>query len=505
MLKLKIKFQDILALCAGIYLIFAFAPFGIYPVAVICPALLLCSWLNSTPTQAFWRGFLFGLGIFGIGASWVYISIHNFGNANMLLAGSFTAVFIIALALFIAIQGYLFTKIFPITTPIKLLLGFPCTWVLFEWLRSWVFTGFPWLFLGASQANSPLHGFAPIVGEYGISFAVTLCSSLLVLAIIAWRAKKHLLFIANILAVAIIWIGAAALAPIQWTTPINAPIRVALIQGNTPQQLKWSRDYLETILQHYSKITALNWNNQLIVWPEAAIPMLAQDAQGFLAAMDRAAKQHQTTLVTGIPIQIGFTYYNAAMALGTGHGIYYKRHLVPFGEYIPLQSWLGKLLGFLNIPMSDFKPGELDQPLLQMPKVNLAIYVCYEIAYADLVLHDLPRANMLITISDDAWFGESFAAAQHLQIGQIRAQETGRYNLFSSNTGVTAIIDPHGKIIASGPQFVSIVVNGTVRAMAGATPFVLLGVNLIIGSILGLFILAIVFEVVRRRSTTPTN
>lgn len=286
----------------------------------------------------------------------------------------------------------------------------------------------------------------------------------------------------------------AAFSFIQWTKPLGKPLNVALIQGNIPQQLKWTPEFLTATLHTYEELTQQNWNNPLIIWPETAIPLLKQDAMPFLLTIDQKAKQHQVALITGIPIQEGFTYYNAAIALGTGGGTYYKRHLVPFGEYTPLVDWFGKLLDVLNIPMSDFREGPYQQPQMHIPEGNVAVFICYEIAYPALALSELPKANILITISNDAWFGHSFASAQHLQIGQIRAEETGRYHLFSSNSGLTAIINPQGKILAIAPPFQTAVLTGSINAMSGATPLVHIGLNTIIGMIALLLIIAWLWE-----------
>jgi apolipoprotein N-acyltransferase len=475
--------QLFLSLIAGSLLPLAFAPFEFYPLAIICPAVLLWLWLHGTTKQAFWRGYLFGLGFFGVGVSWVYISIHQFGGANIALAFFITALMIGFLALFPATQGYLLTRFFSRN---NIFLAFPALWVLLEWLRSWIFTGFPWLLLGASQTPSPLRGFAPLIGEYGLAFLVTLSSALLVLIIIN---KKFLYRLFIIFLLLLIWLSGFFLTKIHWTQPQGKPIKVALVQGDIPQQLKWTPEYVQLTLQRYYQFTQQHWDSDLIIWPETAVPLLQTQAQDFLSRIDREAKQHHATLITGIPIQQNFNYYNAMMVLGKGQGVYLKRHLVPFGEYVPLLDWLGGVLGFLNIPMSDLSAGPLQQPLLQADSFTIAPFVCYEIVYEQLALQDLPKANLLITVSNDAWFGHSFAAAQHLQIGQLRALETGRYHLFVTNSGITAIIDPQGKIQAALPSFQSAVLTGVIQPMIGVTPIAEMG---IIPVIVLMFVLLIV-------------
>jgi len=464
--------QYLLALIAGLLLPFAFAPAAFYPLAIVAPALLLWLWLKASPKQAFWLGFTFGIGFFGLGVSWVYISIHVFGNTAPLLAAFITALFIIILALYPAMQGYLLTRFFPENSFSKFYLVFPGGWVLLEWLRSWIASGFPWLLLGASQTNSFLKGYAPVIGEFGISFLVVLCSALLVsIFIYGWRVSHRIL-----LAFAAIWIIGGVLTQIHWTKAKGLPLTVTLVQGDVPQQLKWTPDFLKPTLERYTKLSTPYWNTDLIVWPEAAIPDLLNNVQDFITDLRTQAAEHYTTFIIGVPVAEGFNYYNAMLLLHENkQQLYYKRHLVPFGEYLPFERWLRGLIGFFNIPMSNFSAGSMQQPLLQFNNIFIAPFICYEIAYQQEVLPELPQANILVTISNDAWFGHSFASAQHLQIGQLRALETGRYHLFTSNSGMTAIIDPQGNIQASLPPYQIAVLTGKVKSMVGATPLVWMG------------------------------
>lgn len=475
--------KNLIACLVGAALPLAFAPFGGYPLAILCPALLLLLWLDCTGKQGFWRGLWFGIGFFGVGISWVYISIHEYGNTDVLLATFITALFVLILALFPAIEGYVLGRFFPRNNFSKLCLAFPSLWVLLEWVHSWLFTGFPWLLLGASQTNSPLHGFAPIVGEYGLSFLVTLLAGILVFVGAplvgalpragARPAPTKIIF--GFLTVLCTLLAGLALSKIEWTKPTGNPIQVSLIQGNIPQELKWDREYLETTLNRYYELTQQHWDSRIIIWPEAAIPLLQKDAQSFIDKLDEAAKQHNTTVVTGIPIQDGFRYYNGMIAVGVDHTTYYKRHLVPFGEYVPFENLLRGLIGFFAIPMSDFSAGPAQQPKFHVDGLNIAPFICYEVVYPAIVLSEMPQAQILVTLSNDAWFGRSFASAQHLQIGQLMAQATGRYLIFSTNDGITAIVTPQGKIAQQIPRFKVDVLTGNVTAMTGSTPWIVMG------------------------------
>jgi len=478
--------QYLLALLAGLLLPFAFAPYWFYLLALVAPALLLSIWLNKPPKEAFWLGFTFGIGFFGLGASWVFVSIHEFGNTNAVLAFIFTALFVLTLALFPALQGYLFARFFPHNSISKYYLAFPGCWVLIEWFRSWFASGFPWLLLGASQTSSFLKGYAPVIGEFGISFLVTLCSALIVTLFIYTARKQHYKIIAALI---MIWITGGILTQIHWTRAKGVPLTVALVQGNVPQQLKWTPDYLKPTLDRYVNLSTPYWNTSLIIWPEAAIPTLLENVRDFITDLRINAAEHYTTFIIGVPTSDGFKYYNSMLLLHDNkEQIYNKRHLVPFGEYVPFGRLLRGLIGFFDIPMSNFSAGAWQQPLLQINNLFVAPFICYEIAYQQEVLPEFPQANFLVTISNDAWFGHSFASAQHLQIGQMRALETGRYHLFASNSGMTAIIDPQGNIQASLPPFEMAVLTGKAQPMEGATPLVWMGGRTILFAI-GLLLL----------------
>jgi len=466
--------MSFLALLSGAVLPLAFAPFSYFFVAILAAMGLLIAWLKATPKQALWRGYLFGLGYFGFGVNWVYISIHQYGNATPAIAVIVTILLVMYLALFPALQGYFFTRIYPTNHCRKLLLAFPASWVIFEWIRSWVFTGFPWLILGYSQISSPLRGLAALIGVYGISFVVALSAG----AIVAlFYCKKNLSRILIILTVAIIWVGSFYLTKISWTKPEGEKFKVSLIQGNIAQEQKWNGARLDYILTTYAKLTSKNWDNKIIVWPEAAIPAFKEEVAKFVTLQTKAAKAHQTTIVSGIPIKNQNTQhiYNGIITFGANQGEYLKKHLVPFGEFLPFKEELNWLHKYFLIPMSDFSNGPRKQPALIVDGILVAPFICYEIAYPHLVLSYFPRAELIITLCDDSWFGKSPAAAQHLEIAQMRSLETGRYQLLATNTGLTAIINDKGEIIAQAPVFKQYVLTAKVQAMNGATPLVEFG------------------------------
>jgi apolipoprotein N-acyltransferase len=481
--------KNVLALASGALLVFAFAPFYQSYLAIMALALFLWTLIEASPKQAALRGLLFGLGLFGLGVSWVYISIHTYGDAPLPVAGFITGLLVIILALFISLQAYLWRRFFKYNDANTILLAFPVIWVLFEWCRSWMFTGFPWLFIGYSQMPSFLSAFAPLGGVYLISFVIALQASLLVFSCLHRRYAPYCL-----LGIFIIWGLAWSLETIHWTHPQSTPLKVALIQGNVPQSRKWDPAQTEKTLALYQNTTETLWNNNIIVWPEAAVPLLKHQAETYLEHLDIEAKKHNVALILGIPILDQNHYYNAIIGLGSAMGTYHKRHLVPFGEYLPFSSLFIGILNFFSLPMSDFSAGPDLQKKLNLLGFDVATYLCYEIAYPAEFLTQFPETKLIVTLSDDAWFGDSFAASQHLQIAQMRSLETGRYQLVATDNGITAIINAKGQITAQLPQFEMAVLKGKVFAMDGTTPLIHLGTGGILFILFVLFGLAIAFR-----------
>lgn len=458
------------ALLCGLILPFAFAPFHITLLAFLSLAILLYSWIGETPARAAFNGFLFGIGFFSVGVSWVYISIHFFGQAPIPLAIFITCIFILYLASFFAAQGYFLTLLFPKPNWITWLLAFPSSWVIFELLRGWLFTGFPWLALGYSQTETVLRGFAPLIGVYGISWLVAFTSGLFVVMLKTNKLSKRLFIIGMLL---VVFVTGTLLSTINWTIPLGEPLKTTLIQGNIQQEIKWQPEQVLRSLNLYTRYTSKSLDSDLIIWPEAAVSVPLDQAKDFLDELSNLALQHHAGIITGIPIVSSSHSYNSVIALGDAKGTYNKRHLVPFGEYTPLKFIFDSLLQSFKIPMSNFDRGVKIQAPLISHGVRIAPYVCYEIAFPLELLNFLPQTELLLTVTDDSWFGHSIAAAQHLQMGQMRSLETGRYLLFSSNTGITAIINAKGRIISSIPSNQELQLTDYVQPMTGTTPWMI--------------------------------
>lgn len=459
---------------AGLLLPLAFSPFDLFPLAVLSPALLFVLWHEASPGRAAFRGFLFGLGMFGVGVSWVYVSMHHYGNMPAPLAGLAVFLFVAGLSLYPALLGWLQARLFPkpgLWHPVFVL---PSLWVLFEWTRGWFLTGFPWLHLGYSQVATPLAGYAPWFGVYGVSFFCALSAGLLAAgARTPEKFLKHF-FPLLVLIWAVGWIAGKA----AWVQPANKPLQVTLIQGNVPLDSKWQSGSRRAIMDRYLALSMQAPRSDLIVWPESAIPaMLDEIDPAYLENLQRLGRAAKTDFVLGVVERDrnDRRYYNSVISIGPSPGIYRKQHLVPFGEYPPLDPLFRWLMRNLQIPMSDFSAGPPDQPLLVAAGQKIGVSVCYEDAFGEEVIRALPQASLLVNVSEDAWFGDSFAPHQRLQMARMRALETGRPMLRAANTGPSAVIDHRGEVLARSPQFQVHALTVTVQPMQGATPYVRFG------------------------------
>lgn len=460
----------LLAPLAGALVTLSLAPFDLWPAGIISCALYCYLLCTCDARQALWRGWLFGLGLFGSGASWVYVSIHVYGYASVPLAALLTVLFCAGLALLHALFGWCYVRLVR-PLPGGMLLGFAALWVLFEGLRSWLLTGFPWLYLGYAHIDTWLAGWAPVVGVYGLSFITALTGSC---AFLAWRRRRLLPLAVYASLVLALWVGGGALRQVEWVVPAaQQPLTVALYQPNIPQQLKWQRAYYPTILGQFDQALDEMYGHDIVLWPESALPRFYEQARDYLDPVAARMKRENSTLITGTPFREtgnGGDYFNSIIALGAGQGLYHKQHLVPFGEYVPLEQWLRGLITFFDLPMSGFTPGSPGQGVLRAGDFRVAPFICYEVVYPELVARAAQRADLLVTISNDSWFGASIGPLQHLQMAQMRALETGRYMLRGTNNGVSAIIDHRGRILVRSAQFEETVVSGEAQVMLGTTP-----------------------------------
>jgi apolipoprotein N-acyltransferase len=447
--------------------VLAFAPAGVFPVAIAALALLIHLWLQAAPRRAFWLGYAFGLGFFGAGVSWVYVSMHTFGAMPMPLAAAATALFCAFLALFPAAAGWLQARM-PAPPAVRAALAIPAAWTLAEWLRAWIFTGFPWLSLGYAAVGWPLQGYAPLFGVFGLSFLTVSLAGMAALAFRRIRLQAFAILFVALLA------GGEGLRHVRWSQPAGDPVATALLQGNIEQDLKFRPERYAPILETYARL-AQSSTAKLIVLPETAIPRFFDRIDPeYLAGLEAVAKRNGGDLLLGVPYRSAEgEYFNSVISLGTApRQAYHKSHLVPFGEFIPPGfDWV---LEVLQVPLSDFSRGGLEQLPIAAAGQRIAVNICYEDVFGDEIARRLPEATLLVNVSNVAWFGDSLAPAQHLQIARLRAIETGRMHLAATNTGITAAIDRDGRVLARLPQFAEGRLEVAAQGYTGATPYALL-------------------------------
>lgn len=465
---------NLLAAVAGALTTLALAPFNIWPLAVLSLALLYLGLRQLTPRQALLRGWCYGFGTFAAGTSWIYVSIHTYGGASALLAGLLMLGFIAGVALFFALPAWVWARwIRRSQAPLADALGFAALWVGQEAFRGWFLTGFPWLYMGYSQVDGPLAGLAPMGGLWLVSFCLALTAALLC-NLPRLRQPRGAL-IAGLLLLVAPWLVAQLVNGKAWTSPAGKPLSVAALQGNIAQSLKWDPAQIDAQLELYRDLTLGARRTDLIIWPETAVPVLLDSARGYLDRIGDFASNRQSALITGVPIRQEVhhqrRYYNGITVVGAGDGTYLKQKLVPFGEYVPLQDVLRGLIAFFDLPMSDFARGPADQPLLQAKGYQIAPFICYEVVYPEFAAGMAARSDLLLTISNDTWFGTSIGPLQHLQMARMRALEAGRWMIRATNSGVTALIDPQGRITEQLPSFEVGVMYGNVVPMAGLTPY----------------------------------
>jgi apolipoprotein N-acyltransferase len=457
------------ALLAGALQTLAFAPFGYWPLAILCPALLMWQWREAGPREAAALGFWFGAGLFGAGTWWLYISIHTIAAAPLWLTLLLILALVALMSAYYALLGACSAWLLPLAGAWRLLAGLPALWLLFEWWRGWFISGFPWLSLGYSLVDSPLAGYAPLLGVYGLSgLALWQAGALLA----AWRGSGRMRAIVLVLSVAL-WSGGQLLGKVAWTAVRGEPVPVAILQGAIPQDEKWQLDNLEPTKLRYRALNDQTGGARLVIWPESAIPELANEMARYLADIQASSRGRGADVVMGV-VRVadnGTDYYNSILALTGGVAFYDKRHLVPYSEYLPVPGFVRRWLRLMNLPYSDFTSGSELQPPMVAAGLRLAPSVCYEDGFGSAQLALVRRADALVNVTNDAWFGRSPARYQHLQIARMRALETGRYLLRAANDGISAIVGPHGEVLGTAPEFQPAVLRGTVVPMGGLSPY----------------------------------
>lgn len=458
---------QLVAFLAGAAAVVGFAPLDFPPATLAALAVLVHLWVRApAPRAALLAGWLFGLGFFLAGVSWVYVSLHRFGAMPAPLAAFATFGFCAFLALFPALAGWAQARL---ARPEWRPLAIAPLWTLAEWLRGTILTGFPWLSAGYAAIDSPLAGYAPLGGTHLLSLLTTGAATLL------WMVAAGRARIAAAAGFAAIGIAGAALQEIAWTRPAGNALSVSLVQGNVPQGLKFDPARYERTLETYARLAEAS-RARLIVLPETALPRFLDLVDpAYVERLKAVALRNGGDLLLGVPLRREpGRYLNSVVSLGTSAPVAYdKVHLVPFGEFVP--PGFGWILGVLRIPLSDFSRGDALQRPLAVAGERVAVSICYEDAYGSEVVQRLHDATLLANISNVAWFGESLAPGQHLQIARMRALETGRMMLTATNSGVTAVIASDGKVLAQLPPFTEGRLDSEAYGRSGATPYARVG------------------------------
>ena len=445
------------------------APFNIWPAVMVSMAILFQTLMHASVKQAFFNSLIYGFGLFIAGASWLYVSIHEYGFISAPLAILATALFCLFLASIFA-TPFVISALLP-QKPLCWMLGLPAIWVISEWVRTWMLTGFPWLYAGYSHTSTWLNGWAPIGGVLLLSFISALGAMLLV-SIVNGRIKSR--STQSLMAtIAILVVSGYFFQNVEWTENTGKPLTVTLIQPNISQNEKWSPGKQKLILKQLASQTEAHWGSDIIVWPEAAVPTLPQRIPNFMSQMTDRANDSGSTLLTGI-ITYDINqekYHSSVLAIGKNSGQYNKTRLVPFGEYVPLESVLRGLIKFFDLPMSSLAIGDSDQPLFSIKEQLIATAICYEVVYPDLVARNSREASLILTVSNDTWFGNSIGPLQHMQMVQMRALENEKPIIRGTNNGISGLVDHKGHISRRLEQHNIGELNGVVQARGGRTPF----------------------------------
>lgn len=489
----KPRLSRLLAFVLGAATTLAFAPFewSILAPLLILPLLYIC--LTVAPRDAAGHAFWYGFGLFLTGTYWIYISVHVFGNAALWIALLLMVGLALLMATISSVGGWLMSHLSQGEPWILLLVG-PAAWALVEWVRSWILTGFPWMALGYGQIDTPLAGWAPVVGVYGVSFMLVLSTAAIIATLMAATARGRIIAIA---VVVLPWVIGGVLTFVDWTEPDGKAVRATILQAGVSQDKKWDRDQLRPIMEYYHSATLSAADSDIVLWPEVAIPALNDQVESFVARVEEDARLNGQSVLFGIlersfERSVDGRIFNSVMLIGgEERQSYRKRHLVPFGEYFPVPPGVREWMKMQNLPHADLAKGDAVQPLLTAANgIRFGVAICYEDAYGSEQLYALPDAGILINVSNDAWFGDSIAPHQHLEIARMRSLEFGRPALRSTNTGISAFIAADGELLQTGKQFEPERLTANIQPRRGMTPYAGGGNWPVLGlclAILGLF------------------
>jgi len=443
-----------LLLCAGGLMLFTFAPHSVHWSLVFVLVVVLYQSVQSLTTkQGFWAGWFFGFGYFGLCVNWVYNSIYLFGSATPLVAAAVTLLLVLLLTLFPALTVWGFLRLKHRIAWYWHALLFASIWVLLELARGKIMGGFPWALLGYSQTTEWFGALAPYVGVYGIGFLIVLLPNVLIDIVRhqSHTAARVVAGVAVLLIGAGTWIGLHKLDTVELSQAKGTSLNIRLVQANIPQELKFSRERLQSSLEQYTRLSVekLPPTTDIVIWPETAIPTRFSSIENYIAPFAEGLHAQGTEVLAGGFYSDEDGTYNAVRQLAGDKTLYKKRHLVPFGEYMPFRPLLGWLEQYIIIPGSDLGRGVGPNLPINLKGEALGLSICYEDVFGEEMRELIPASTLLINVSNDAWFGEKLAPFQHQEKAQMRARELVRPLIRVTNTGVSSIIDHKGRIEGS--------------------------------------------------------
>lgn len=467
---------------SGAAAVAAFAPLSQAWLMPISLWVLFKSWQNAcSARRAVLPSLIWGLGYFAANAGWIYISLSTYGKMPAPMAAAAVLLFASYLALFPMLAGWLTWRL-PCPEKWRFTLLAPTLFILTEWLRGWLFTGFPWASVGSSQIDW-LGGLYPIIGTYGVGWFLALCVSVFLVD------KRFALGFAFA-----VFSTSSLLSQITWTKPIGTPLTVSVLQGNIQQDLKWNSEFYLKSLSSYLELSQAA-KGKLILMPETAIPSFLNDTPAwYLDELRGVARSKGADVLLGIATEgpKPEEFHNSVINLQQpSASLYSKSHLVPFGEYVPLPWLVTPIYQFLDMPARGFKHAPIQQAPFEMAGGKIAANICYEDVFGDEIRINAANATLLANFTNMAWFDGSWAAEQHAQMARARALENGRYLIRATNTGKTAIINPQGQIVASLAAETMGILEGEVRHMQGTTPYQWAGDKPVIGFLFGIVLAAI--------------
>ena len=483
----------LLALFCGLLFPLGFAPFDFWPLTILSISLALYLVNERAEKNTFLLGLFYGIGQWGFGISWVYVSIHYHGNQNIYSSLFITALFIFFLSFYTGLTFHLIKKIKTSNQNLNYLVFYPVVWVTVEVIRSYLFTGFPWFIVGTSLAGTSMGGWIPILGTYGVSILAVMISGSLVLIL----GNKKKIYWSPALIIVIILLSSFTLNKISWTKE-SSIIQASIHQPNLTLKEKWSSDGVRKTMGMISSSISNAKEGEFIFFPETAIIFDKEDLLIWISDIEKEAKSRNISLISGIIAKDAqnpdlIERYNRIEGFGAIKGHYDKVHLVPFGEYIPLRSYLGKIFDILGINLINTLPGDSFN-LLESRNIRISASICYEIAFSDLVRKTAKKSNLLVTISNDTWFGASIGPEQHLEIAQSRAQEHQKSLIRTTNSGISAIIDRKGNIVTRQEYFEDKQIKENVLIYEGKTPFSVVGNFLVYVYIILIYMYLLIYK-----------